>query len=181
MIEADVVIAGIGMLPEVALAMAAGLSGPQGIRVDEHGRTPDPDVFAAGDNTQHVHAAYGRALRIESVPNALEQARAVAGWLCGKPRPYTSIPWFWSDQYDLKLQMAGLSEGYDACVLRGDPASRSFCAFYLQGPRLLAVDAVNRPADFMLARRALAHEQTLDAGRLSELSIPLKEQLLIPV
>lgn len=173
----DVVVAGIGMVPNVELALAAGLGRPEGIPVDEHGRTADPDVLAAGDCTLHVHPVYGREVRIESVPNALEQARAAAGWLGGKPKPYTAVPWFWSDQYDLKLQMAGLPQGHDVCVLRGDPASRSFCAFYLQGDRLLAVDAVNRPADFMLARRAMAQPQQVDAASLVDESIPLKEQL----
>lgn len=176
-IEADVVVAGIGMEPEVGLAVDAGLAGADGIPVDAHGQTPDPDVFAAGDCTRHVHPAYDRDVRIESVPNALEQARAVAGWLGGKPKPYTAIPWFWSDQYDLKLQMAGLSQGHDRCVLRGDPATRSFCAFYLRGDQVLAIDAVNRPADFMLVRRAMAQPLHVDAARLADESQPLKALL----
>lgn len=176
-IEADVVVAGIGMEPEVSLAIEAGLGGVDGIPVDTHGQTADPDVFAAGDCTRHVHPAYERDVRIESVPNALEQARAVAGWLGGKPKPYTAIPWFWSDQYDLKLQMAGLSQGHDQCVLRGDPATRSFCAFYLKGGQLLAIDAVNRPGDFMLVRRAMAQPLTVDAARLADESQPLKALL----
>jgi len=111
---------------------------------------------AAGDWTVHFGHLYGRTIRLESVPNALEQARSAAEWLCGKSKPNQGVPWFWSDQYDLKLQMVGLSQGYDRCVLRGDPATRSFCAFYLQGDRLLAADAVNRAGDFMVAKRALA-------------------------
>jgi 3-phenylpropionate/trans-cinnamate dioxygenase ferredoxin reductase subunit len=122
---------------------------------------------AAGDCTVQRHALYARQLRLESVPNALEQARAAASWLCGKPKPNQSVPWFWSDQYALKLQMAGLSQGFDTCVLRGDPDSRSFCAFYLQGGRLLAVDAINRPAEFM--------PPVLDAARLADEAIALKE------
>jgi len=110
------------------------------------------------------------------VPNALEQARAAAGWLAGKPRPNRAVPWFWSDQYDLKLQMAGLSQGWDRCVLRGDPAARSFAAFYLAGRRLLAVDAVNRPAEFMLVRRLLAQPVEVDAD-LTDESRPLKDLL----
>ena len=178
-LDVDVVVAGIGMLPNTGLAFDSGLGRMEGIPVNENGQTLDPDIFAAGDCTLYTHPMYGREVRIESVPNALEQARAVAGSLCGKPKPYTAIPWFWSDQYDLKLQMAGLSHGHDLCVLRGDPSSRSFCAFYLKGNRLLAIDAVNRPADFMLTRRAMARPQRVDPARLGDESHPLKEQLLI--
>jgi 3-phenylpropionate/trans-cinnamate dioxygenase ferredoxin reductase subunit len=176
-IEADCVVAGIGMLANVDAPIAAGLATPEGIVVDEHGATTDPDIFAAGDCTRYVHPLYEREVRIESVPNALEQARAIAGWLCGKPKPNRAVPWFWSDQYDLKLQMAGLAQGHDRCVLRGDLKARSFCAFYLQGDRLLAVDAVNRPAEFMAVRRALARPLVVDAQRLVDESIPLKDQL----
>jgi 3-phenylpropionate/trans-cinnamate dioxygenase ferredoxin reductase subunit len=176
-LPADCVIAGIGMLANVEIAVAAGLGTANGLVVDEHGMTADPDIFAAGDCTRYVHALYGREVRIESVPNALEQARAIAGWLCGKPKPNRAVPWFWSDQYDLKLQMAGLSQGHDRCVLRGDPAARSFCAFYLQGDRLLAVDAVNRPAEFMAVRRALAQPLVVDAAQLADEAVPLKDQL----
>jgi len=172
--SADLVVAGIGMLPNVEAARAAGLAGDTGIEVDELACTADPDIVAAGDCTVQLHPLYGRRVRLESVPNALEQARAAASSLCGKPRPNRSVPWFWSDQYDLKLQMAGLSQGFDRCVLRGRPAARSFCAFYLQGERLLAVDAVNRPGDFMLVRRALAQEVRLDAERLADEGVPLK-------
>jgi len=177
-LKADLVVAGIGMLPNIEAAQQAGLAGPAGIPVDPFACTVDPDIVAAGDNTLQHHALYGREVRLESVPNALEQARAAASWLCGKPKPNHSVPWFWSDQYDLKLQMAGLSQGHDRCVLRGDPATRSFCAFYLQGERLLAIDAVNRPGDFMQARRALAHPVLVDAEQLGDEALPLKEIFL---
>lgn len=175
---ADLVVAGIGMLPNIEAAAAAGLAGEAGIPVDELARTADPDIVAAGDNTLQHHALYNRELRLESVPNALEQARAAASWLCGKPKPNHSVPWFWSDQYDLKLQMAGLSQGHDCCVLRGDPATRSFCAFYLKCNRLLAIDAINRPGDFMLSRRALAQSVAVDVERLTDETVPLKGLLL---
>lgn len=176
-IAADVVVAGIGMLPNIEAAAAAGLASRDGIRVDELARTADPDIMAAGDCTLQHHALADRELRLESVPNALEQARAAASWLCGKPKPNRSVPWFWSDQYELKLQMAGLSQGHDRCVLRGDPRKRSFCAFYLHASRLLAVDAVNRPGEFMLARRALAQPVHIDAERLADEAVPLKDVL----
>ncbi len=173
----DLVVAGLGMLPNVEAARAAGLADEGGIAVDELSRTRDPDVLAAGDCTLQFSRLYGRELRIESVPNALEQARAAGSWLGGKPRPNRAVPWFWSDQYALKLQMAGLSQGHERCVLRGDPATQSFSAFYVAGERLLAVDAVNRPADFMLAKRALAQACTVDAARLADESVPLKDLL----
>lgn len=177
-LAADLVVAGIGMMPNIEAARAAGLAGDVGIPVDVLSRTADPDIVAAGDCTLQHHPLYDRDLRLESVPNALEQARAAASWLCGKPKPNRSVPWFWSDQYDLKLQMAGLPQGYDRCVLRGNPQARSFCAFYLQGDRLLAVDAVNRPADFMLVRRSLTQTVTVDSARLAEESVPLRDLLL---
>jgi 3-phenylpropionate/trans-cinnamate dioxygenase ferredoxin reductase subunit len=176
-LQPDLVIAGLGMLANTEAAIAAGLAEEAGIPVDENACTSDPDVLAAGDCTLQFNAAYGRQLRIESVPNALEQARAAGGWLGGKPRPNRAVPWFWSDQYGLKLQMAGLSQGHDRCVLRGDPATQSFSAFYLAGERLLAVDAINRPADFMLAKRLLAQVCTVDADRLADAAVPLKDLL----
>ena len=175
-VPADLVVAGVGMLPNNEAAVAVGLASEGGILVDALARTADPDIVAAGDNTLQHHPLYDRELRLESVPNALEQARAAASWLCGKPKPNRSVPWFWSDQYDLKLQTAGLSQGYDRCLLRGNPDARSFCAFYLRGGRLLAVDAVNRPGDFMVTRRALAQQPVLlNPASLTDESLPLKE------
>jgi len=179
-IEADVVVAGIGMLPNVELAQAAGLAVEGGIVVDELSRTSDPDVFAAGDCTVHDSALYGRRIRLESVPNALEQARAAASALCGKPRPNRAVPWFWSDQYDLKLQMVGLSQGHDRCVLRGDPASRRFIAFYLRDGVVIAADAISRPADFMVAKRLVGAGARVEIASLADDSIPLKELLAAP-
>jgi 3-phenylpropionate/trans-cinnamate dioxygenase ferredoxin reductase subunit len=178
-LPADVVVAGIGMVPNVEAARVAGLAEEGGIPVDELSRTADPDIVAAGDCTLQLHALYDRTVRLESVPNALEQARAAASWLAGKPKPNRTVPWFWSDQYDLKLQMAGLSQGYEQCVLRGDPASRSFSAFYLRQGRLLAVDAINRPGDFMLARRALSQAAVVEASALADEKSALKD-LLFP-
>ncbi len=172
-LAADLVVAGIGMIPNTEALVAAGLGSIDGIEVDDLSRTVDPDIVAAGDCTLQRHPLYARWQRIESVPNALEQARAAASWLCGKPRPNRAVPWFWSDQYDLKLQMAGLSAGFDRCIVRGRTDDRSFSAFYLQGERLLAVDAVNRPADFMLAKRLLAKPVEADADRLADESVPL--------
>jgi 3-phenylpropionate/trans-cinnamate dioxygenase ferredoxin reductase component len=152
-IPADVVLAGVGQLPNVELAQRCGLALDNGIVVDEHARSSDPDIFAIGDCSNHPSALYGRRLRLESVPNALGQARAAAAMLCGAPRGHEGVPWFWSDQYDLKLQMAGLSHGHDRVITRGRPEERSFIAFYLQAGRIIAADAVNRPRDFLAAKR----------------------------
>jgi 3-phenylpropionate/trans-cinnamate dioxygenase ferredoxin reductase subunit len=176
----DVVVAGIGMLPNVEPFMAAGLATAEGIAVDACSVTSDSDVVAAGDCTIQQIPHYDRLIRLESVPNALEQARSAAAWVCGKSKPNESTPWFWSDQYDLKLQLAGLSHGHDRCVLRGQPDQRSFCLFYLLGNRILAVDAVNRPADFMQVRRALGSSPTLqieDPQALADESVSLKQLL----
>jgi len=173
-IEVDVVIVGAGVVPNIELAAAAGLDVEGGIVVDEFAQTSDPDIYAAGDCTAHPSALYGRRVRLESVPNALEQARIAAAALCGKPKAYNAVPWFWSDQYDLKLQMVGLSEGYDQFVLRGSTQARAFIGFYLREGRLLAADAVNRPADFMMAKRLVAAGGVLDAAKLADESAPLK-------
>lgn len=178
-VPADVVVAGLGMLPNVEAAREAGLAGEHGIEVDALSCTLDPDIMAAGDCTVQHQALYGRTMRLESVPNALEQARAAASFLCGKSKPNHSVPWFWSDQYDLKFQLAGLSHDHDQAIVRGDTATRSFCVFYLRGRRLLAVDAVNRPADFMLARRALAQMMDVDAAALADEAIPLRATLSV--
>jgi 3-phenylpropionate/trans-cinnamate dioxygenase ferredoxin reductase subunit len=176
---ADVVVAGVGMVPRVALAQAAGLAGPEGVPVDAQGRTADPDVLAAGDCTWQQVAGLPQRVRVESVPNALDQARTVAATVLGGAKPGVFVPWFWSDQYHLKLQLAGLSHGHDRTVLRGDPDSQQFALFYLQGDRLLAVDAVNRPADFALVRKALAQPAPapVDAGLLADTGVPLKQVL----
>ncbi|RJG08267.1 NAD(P)/FAD-dependent oxidoreductase [Massilia cavernae] len=176
-IAADLVIVGIGLVPNTELAAAAGLAVANGIVVDEYNRSSDPDVFAIGDCSNHPNGIFGQCLRLESVPNAMEQARTAAATLCGKPKPYNTVPWFWSDQYDLKLKMAGLSQGYDQLVLRGDAAGQSFSAFYLKQGRMLAADTINRPQDFMLAKRFIAEAVALRADDLADESIPLKSLL----
>ncbi len=177
-VDADVVIVGIGQIPNSELAQAAGLAVDNGIVVDEHAQTSDADIVAAGDCSNHPNAFYDRRLRLESVQNAMEQSRAAAATLLGTPQPYHAVPWFWSDQYDLKLQMVGLSAGFDQLVLRGDPQSeRSFCAFYLKDGHLIAADAVSRPQEFMFAKKLVALRAPLEAAQLADESIPLKSQL----
>jgi 3-phenylpropionate/trans-cinnamate dioxygenase ferredoxin reductase component len=152
----DVAIVGIGIEPNVELAARAGLECSNGIIVDELARTADPNIVAAGDCTNHPLPLLERRVRLESVPNAIHQAKVAAATLLGSPSPYSEVPWFWSDQYDLKLQIAGLSTGYDEVVLRGDPATRSFAAFYLRAGQLLAVDAINSPKEFIAGKKLVA-------------------------
>ena len=179
-VEVDAVVAGVGMLPNTQLAEAAGLEVDGGIVVDAFSRTSHEDIYAAGDCTVHTSELYARRLRLESVPNALEQARAGAMALCGKPRPNRGVPWFWSDQYDLKLQMTGLSQGYDQVVMRGSVAARSFVAFYLLEGRVIAADAVNRPAEFMFAKKLVEGAAAPDIAQLADVAVPLKGLLAQP-
>lgn len=174
-IDADVVIVGIGLIPNTGLSEDAALAVDNGVVVDEYCRTSDPDIFAIGDCANHPSAIFGRRLRLESVPNALEQARTVASVLAGKPKPYSSVPWFWSDQYDLKLQMTGLSEGYDEAALRGSIENRSFAVFYLREGRVIAADLVNRANEFMLAKRLVAERMQQTPAVLMDESRPLKD------
>jgi len=174
-LPADFVIAGVGLVPNTQLAEAAGLKVDNGIWVDEFCRTEDPDVLAIGDCSNHPSAFLGRRVRLESVPNALEQARVATNTICGRLVPYGAVPWFWSDQYDLKLQAVGLADGHDQVVLRGDMEARSFLVFYLRQGVVIAADAVNKPGEFMLARRLVGAAVRADAGLLGDASVPLKD------
>lgn len=176
-IDADFVIAGIGLVPNVELAREAGLEERDGILVDACCRTSDPHILAIGDCVRRPSRFAGQSVRIESVPNALEHARIAAAVLAGKLPPDETVPWFWSEQYDLRLQMAGLSQGHDGVVLRGSTENRTFCAFYLREGRLIAVDAVNRPQEFMLARQALAKGISPNSRSLADESLALKTVL----
>ncbi len=171
----DIVIVGVGVEPNIELAETAGLAcGSGGLIVDEHCRTSDPAIVAAGDCTSRPVPGQAGTARIESVPNAAEQARTAAATLCGELQPCNSVPWFWSDQYDLKLQTVGLSRGHDEVAVRGDMAGRSFTAFYLRAGVLIATDSVNRPADFMVARKLVAAGLHIDAAALADADAPLK-------
>jgi 3-phenylpropionate/trans-cinnamate dioxygenase ferredoxin reductase subunit len=174
-IKADMVLVGIGVLPNVELASAAGLDVENGIKVDDRCLSSDPDIFAVGDCTNHPNALLGRRLRLESVHNALEQAKTAAANICGEATNYSQVPWFWSDQYDLKLQIAGISEGFDSTVLRGDPANRSFSCLYLTDGRLIAIDAINSPRDFMQAKALIAGRAVVSPDTLANADIALKD------
>ena len=173
-IAADLVVAGIGILPEQELAQAAGLVCENGIVVDEFARASDPDVYAIGDCANHPNPLLGRRLRLESVQNAIDQAKAAALAIVGRPKPYAEVPWFWSDQYDLKLQIAGLSAPGDEVVVRGDPASRKFAVFYLRDGHVAAVDAVNAAPEYMIGRMMIAQKKAADPAQLSDASVPIK-------
>jgi 3-phenylpropionate/trans-cinnamate dioxygenase ferredoxin reductase subunit len=175
--DADLVVAGIGLHPNTELAKAAGLEVDDGIIVDELARTSDPDIVAAGDCTRHPCEIAQRMVRLESVPNAAEQARTAAATLCGRERPHRALPWFWSDQYDLKLRSAGLMHGHDTLVVRGSMDARSFSVFYLLGRRVLAADTVNRMQDFMLVKRLVGERIDVNPADLADDTKPLKDLL----
>jgi 3-phenylpropionate/trans-cinnamate dioxygenase ferredoxin reductase subunit len=173
----DLVVIGVGLIPNTELAEAAGIEVSNGIVVDRYAVTSDPDIVAAGDCTNHDNVFLGRRLRLESVPNALEQARVAAASILGRPRVYDAVPWFWSDQYDLKLQMVGLSQGHDDLIVRGDMDANSFTAFYLKDGVVISADSVNRPQDFMLAKRLVAERAAVPPERLRDAAVPLKSLL----
>jgi 3-phenylpropionate/trans-cinnamate dioxygenase ferredoxin reductase component len=173
--DADIVVAGIGVVANIELAQAAGLKcAADGLVVDEHCHTSDDAIVAAGDCTSRPVPGQSGTARIESVPNAVEQARTAAATLCGHEQSCNTVPWFWSDQYDLKLQMVGLSRGHDEVVIRGDIAARAFTTFYLKEGALIAADSVNRPADFMVARKLVTQGVRAGAAVLADPATELK-------
>ena len=173
-VSADMVIIGIGVIANTELASAAGLKVDNGILVNEFAQTSHPDIVAAGDCTNHPNSILKTNLRLESVPNATEQAKAAASSICGIQKRYAELPWFWSDQYDVKLQIAGMNQGYTDVVIRGDNKSRSFSLFYLQDNRLLAADCINRPKDFMLAKKLILQGKAVDGQGLADETIELR-------
>jgi 3-phenylpropionate/trans-cinnamate dioxygenase ferredoxin reductase subunit len=177
LIPADFVVVGVGILPNTELASAAGLSVEDGIVVNDRCQTSDPSVYAVGDCTRHPNAIYDRQLRLESVHNALEQARTAVSNICGKPSHYSEVPWFWSDQYDLKLQIAGLSTDYDDVIIRGNPADRSFACLYFKDSVLIATDAVNSPREFVQSKALIASGTRLDRDQLADTDVQLKDLL----
>jgi 3-phenylpropionate/trans-cinnamate dioxygenase ferredoxin reductase subunit len=172
--EADIALVGIGIVPNVELALDAGLSCNDGIVVDQHcSCTDDASIFAAGDCTQHTGHA-GRSIRLECVQNAIDQAKHAALAMVGKRVPYREVPWFWSDQYDLKLQIAGLAWPGDALVLRGNPEARKFAVFHLRNGAVAAVEAVNAAPEYLVGRKLIAAGTTVSPERLADTAIPMK-------
>jgi 3-phenylpropionate/trans-cinnamate dioxygenase ferredoxin reductase component len=170
---ADLALVGIGIVPNVELALNAGLACDDGIVVDDCARTADPLIFAAGDCTRHV-GRDGALIRLESVQNAIDQAKHAALAMLDRPTPYREVPWFWSDQYDVKLQIAGLARAGDELVRRGDPAQRKFAVFHLREGRVAAVEAVNAAPEYIVGRKLIAEGAAVAPARLADVSIPMK-------
>lgn len=170
----DIVLVGIGVVPCDELAVKAGLATSDGIVVDQNARTGDTHIWAVGDCTRHV-GREGHEIRLECVQNAIDQAKYAALSIAGKPRTYSEVPWFWSDQYDLKLQIAGLARPTDTLVQRGDPAARKFAVFHLRDGKVAAVEAVNAAPEYMIGKKLIAEGKTIAAERLGDISIPMKQ------
>ncbi len=171
----DVALVGIGAIPNAEIAQDAGLEVAGGIVVDEQARTADPTIFAIGDVTHRPLPRYARMFRLESVANALEQARQAAAAIVGRPAPPHEVTWNWSDQYDIKYQFAGLPFDVDSVLVRGDPATAKFAVFHLDGDVIQAVEAVNAPAEFMAGRQLIASKKPIDRARLANPAISMKE------
>ena len=174
-LPADVVVLGVGVLPNDGLAQDAGLPCDNGIQVDEHCRTADPAIHAIGDCTNHPSVHYGGRVRLESVDNAVEQANTAAADLLGIEARHERVPWFWSDQYEHKMVIVGLSQGHDQVVLRGDPASGAFSCCYLRGGELLAIDTINVAKDHLAARKLIPARLRPNPSQLADPSIALKD------
>jgi 3-phenylpropionate/trans-cinnamate dioxygenase ferredoxin reductase subunit len=176
-LPADLIVVGVGVLPNVELAGEAGLPVASGIIVDEHLLTSDPNISAIGDCALFASPRFGGSLRLESVQNATDQARCVAARLTGDDKPYDGQPWFWSDQGDDKLQIAGLTTGYDQVVLRGDPAQRAFSAFCYRSGKLVGIESINRAGDHMFGRRLLGMERSIAPEQAADERFDLKSAL----
>ena len=174
-VPADVVVVGVGIVPDTALAEAAGLAVDDGIVVDAFCRTSAPDVFAAGDVTSHFSPVYGRHVRLESWQNAQNQAIAAARVMCGEETEHAEVPWMWSDQFDAKLEVAGLPEAWDSVVVRGDPASGSYMLFQMEGARPVGVMSVNQPRDMRFARRLLQAGKDVDPAALADTAVSMRD------
>lgn len=173
---ADFIIAGIGILPRTELAEQAGLTCEEGIKVDEFAQTSDENIYAAGDCTSHPSFIYDRHLRLESVQNANDQARIAAANICGKEKVYDAVPWFWSDQYHIKLQMTGLGDGYDQVILRGssdfeEQLESGFALFYLKEGVMIAADCISRPKEFMVSKNLIKNKLSVDPLVLADESV----------
>ena len=175
--DGDLAVVGIGVIPNAELAAAAGLKVENGLWVDEFCRTEDPNIWAAGDVTNHLNPLLGRRLRLETWQNAQNQAIAAARNMYGEPQAYSEVPWGWSDQLGVNLQLLGVPRSFDQATARGDPASGSFTLFYLDGDRIAGVNAVNAPKDIAVARRLMAGNVTVDPQKLRDPTVPLRSLL----
>ncbi|CAN5150592.1 FAD-dependent oxidoreductase [soil metagenome] len=176
LIEADAVLVGVGALACDTLARSAGLTCDNGVVVDETARTSDPFIYAIGDMTYRpIPAMGGRAMRLESVPNALEQAKQAASAITGRPAPAPEVPWFWSDQYDVKLQIAGLPFDADRQIVRGTPDAGKFAVFHMAGDKIVCVEAVNAPPEFMAGKQLIGKRTPVDAEKLVDPAVSMKD------
>jgi 3-phenylpropionate/trans-cinnamate dioxygenase ferredoxin reductase component len=171
---ADLIVAGVGVAPNTELARDAGLEVGNGIAVDEYLRTADPRIFAIGDCAEYPNPFAPARIRLESVQNAVDQAVCVARAITGNANPYGAAPWFWSDQFDIRLQIAGVATGYDQVVTRGAPESRKFSAFYYRQSQLVAIDSINRPAEHLQARKIIAARASISPEQAADESFDLK-------
>ena len=171
---ADLVLVGIGVVPNIELARDSGLSVSNGLVVDEHLRTEDEGIYALGDCANHPNPFAGRRARIESVQNAVDQAKCIAAAIVGRSENYRSVPWFWTDQFDIKLQMAGMSDGCGLVVTRGEPESRKFSLFYFRDGRLAAVDSINRPGDHLVGRKLIGAGTQITPEQAADPNVDLK-------
>ena len=174
-VRADLIVAGIGGIANDELAMQAGIASTHGIEVDEHGRTSAANIYAAGDVSNHYNSFAGRRVRLEAVQNATDQGKAAGSMIAGKPEAYDAVPRFWSDQYDAKLQIVGLSEPTDTAVIRGDMNDGKFSVFYYRDGKLTAVDSINRPGDQMIARRLITASLSPTPEQAADLAFDLKK------
>lgn len=177
-VPTDFLVVGVGVAPETALAEAAGLAVENGIVVDEYCQTSDPDIYAVGDVTNHPNSILGKRIRLESVQNAMSQGQTAAAAICGKPQAYAEVPWFWSDQYDLKLQIAGLWEPTDQVVIRGNMAESKFSVFYLRDGAVAAVNMINNLKDFLPSKKLIASHVKVDPSRLADAAVSIKELIV---
>jgi 3-phenylpropionate/trans-cinnamate dioxygenase ferredoxin reductase component len=176
-VDADVVVIGIGISPNIGLAQAAGLPCDNGILVDEYCQTADANIFAAGDCSNHPNPLLQRRLRLESVQNAVEQGKVAAANLCSERTPYAEIPWFWSDQYDVKLQIVGIAEGHDRVIQRGSMQDHAFSLFYLRQGVLIAAHAVNNPREYMACRKLIPQRLRIAPERLANTTIAMLDMV----
>jgi len=170
----DAVVVGVGIKPNIELAKSSGLRCDNGILVDDNGQTSDPHIFAVGDCSNHPNNIFKQRLRLESVQNAVEQAKSIAASIAGSVKPYQEVPWFWSDQYNIKLQIAGISQNYDRCVVRGFPEKEKFAVFYQKDKRIIAVDAINSPKEFMVGKKWIAMQTKIPFELIQNMDIDLR-------
>ena len=174
-LNTDVVVIGVGIKPNIELAKSSGLKCDNGILVDANGQTSDPHIFAVGDCSNHPNNIFKQRLRLESVQNAVEQAKSIAASITGSHKPYQEVPWFWSDQYNIKLQIAGISQDHDHRVVRGYPEEEKFAVFYQKEKRLIAVDAINSPKEFMVGKKWIAMQAKIPFELIRNVDVDLKK------